>query len=135
MSALFTPIGEAAPGTAFSPGFRFGDEIAISGLTARGADGHIEGGHSMRGQADAVFAKLQKLLQAAGADLGNVYKLVIYVTDMTDRAAVNEARQAWLRPPFPCSTLICVSALADPALRIEIDAFTHVGFRRHAEPG
>jgi enamine deaminase RidA (YjgF/YER057c/UK114 family) len=131
MSALFKQVGAPAPGAIFSPCFRFGDEIAISGLTARAADGHIEGGHSMRGQADAIFAKLQKLLHDAGGDLANIYKLVIYVTDMSARSEVNEARQAWLKPPYPCATLICVSALADPGLRIEIDAFTNVGFQRH----
>jgi 2-iminobutanoate/2-iminopropanoate deaminase len=134
MTTLFTPFGTPAPGTVFQPCYRFGDEIAISGITARGPDG-IEGGQSMRGQADAIFARLQKLLAEAGGDLGNVYKLVIYVTDISGREEINDARRAWLKPPYPCATLIGVTALADPGLRIEIDAFVNKAYRRHPEPG
>ena len=134
MSGLFEAIGTAGPGMVFSPCLKFGDEVAISGLTARLPDGGMEGGASMRGQADAIFARLRDLLLDAGGDLSNIYKLVIYVTDIGGRPEVNAARMAWLKPPYPCATLIGVTALADQAMKIEIDAFSNLGFRRHAEP-
>jgi enamine deaminase RidA (YjgF/YER057c/UK114 family) len=52
----------------------------------------------------------------------DVVKLTVYVTDIGIRPDVTRARSEFFAPPMPCSTLVQVTALADPRFVIEIDA-------------
>jgi len=125
----------AIPGASWSNCLVLGQEVAVSGITARGADGLPIGGASMLGQAEAVFARLATLMAQAGGGLRNVYKLVIYVTDMTRKDEVNEARRRCFRASYPCSTLLEVRGFAFPDLLIEVDAFANLGYDLQTNPG
>ena len=103
-----------------------GKEVVFSGITARGSDGSPEGGQSLQLQTEACFRKIQHQLEAAGGHLGNLYKLVIYVTDVNRKAEVNEARKQYFQKIFPCSTLLGVSGFAFPDLLVEVDAFANL---------
>ncbi|MEK9617515.1 MAG: RidA family protein, partial [Deltaproteobacteria bacterium] len=70
--------------------------------------------------------KIQHQLEAAGGHLGNLYKLVIYVTDVNRKAEVNEARKQYFQKIFPWSTLLGVSGFAFPDLLVEVDAFANL---------
>ena len=118
----------ATPGATWSDCLVLGQEVAVSGITARGADGIIAGGSSMLGQAEAVFARLAALMEQAGGGLRHVYKLVIYVTDIARKDEVNEARRRCFRAIYPCSTLIEVRGFVFPDLLIEVDAFANLGY-------
>ncbi len=119
------PGAAEPPGTTWSNCLVIGDEIVISGQHARGLDGLPIGGGDLYQQAQASFAKIALLLEAAGAGMHNIYKLVIYVTDADNKAAVNRARAEVFGPVFPCSTLVGVGGFAFPGLLIEIDAFAN----------
>lgn len=119
------PQAVEPPGATWSNCLVIGDEIVISGQHARGADGLPIGGDDLYAQARASFAKIADLLGAAGAGMHNIYKVVIYVTDADDKAAVNRARAEVFGPTFPCSTLVGVGGFAFPGLLIEIDAFAN----------
>lgn len=120
--------GMAEPrGASWSNCLRIGQEVVVSGITARDGVGSIAGGESMGGQAQAIFAKLDAMLKAAGGGLHNVYKLVIYVTDMARKDEANAARKAAFSGIYPCSTLVEVSGFAFTGLLIEIDAFANLG--------
>lgn len=123
-----TPGGDEPPGASWSNCLVLGQEVVLSGVTARGADGAVIGGASMRGQADAVFSRIAELLAGAGGSLANVYKLVIYVTDMARKDEVNAARKASFRAVYPCSTLLEVRGFAFPELLIEVDACANLGY-------
>ena len=125
----------ATPGATWSNCLVLGQEVAVSGITARGADGVPVGGASMLGQAEAVFARLASLMEQAGGGLRNVYKLVIYVTDMARKDEVNEARRRCFRATYPCSTLIEVRGFVFPDLLIEVDAFANLGYDLQSGPG
>ena len=120
------PGAREPPGGSWSNCLRIGDEIAVSGITARDGGGMLEGGDSMGGQTRAIFSKLNAALNAAGGGLHNVYKLVIYVTDMSRKDEVNAERKAAFAALYPCSTLIEVSAFTFPGLLVEIDAFANL---------
>lgn len=119
------PQAAEPPGATWSNCLLVGDEIVISGQHARGVDGLPVGGDDLYGQARAAFAKIADLLAAAGGGMHNIYKLVIYVTDADNKAAVNRARAEVFGPTFPCSTLVGVGGFAFPGLLIEIDAFAN----------
>jgi enamine deaminase RidA (YjgF/YER057c/UK114 family) len=42
-----------------------------------------------------------------------------------------EARREFFTGNFPASTLVQVAALADPSLKVEIDAVAHIGASRN----
>ena len=93
----------------------------MSGVTARGAQAH-----GAREQAREIFARVERMLEAAGGGLRNVYKLVIYVTDIAFKDDINTARAETFRRHFPASTLVAVNGFAFPELLVEIDAFANL---------
>lgn len=97
-----------------------GDHIFVAGMTAR--DGATILSDDEYGQARAIFEKIARLLDAAGASMADVVKVVIYVTDISRREEVWRARREFFRGDFPVSTLVEVSALAMPELKVEIEA-------------
>jgi enamine deaminase RidA (YjgF/YER057c/UK114 family) len=100
----------------------------VSGMTAR-RRGDFEAVESAGAyeQAKVIFAKIRDLLRAAGGDMADVVKITIYVTDIRDRKEVWRARQEVFTGNFPASTLVQVAALAEPAMKVEIEAIAHIG--------
>ncbi len=103
-----------------------GREVVFSGVTARGPGGVTEGGDRLEGQTEAILRKIDAQLEAAGGHRGNLYKLVIYVTDISRKDEVNAVRQRWFQDLYPCSTLLEVSGFVFPELLVEIDAFANL---------
>jgi 2-iminobutanoate/2-iminopropanoate deaminase len=114
-------VAEPPPGS-FSQCLVAGNTIFVSGQTAGTADDGIGGDGTMGSQATIAFGKIKALLEAAGATMADVAKLTIYVTDISKRAEIAEARKKFFSGDFPCSTLVEISALGRPGLLIEIEA-------------
>jgi 2-iminobutanoate/2-iminopropanoate deaminase len=98
----------------------------VAGMTARGS----EAAGDEYVQAKAIFAKIRHLVEAAGGSMADVTKVTIFVTDITRRDKVWQARREFFTDNFPASTLVQVAALADPSLKVEIDAIAHIGASR-----
>jgi 2-iminobutanoate/2-iminopropanoate deaminase len=99
-----------------------GDTVYLSGMTASDGKGGMEGDGTPYGQARQCLLKIRRMLQAADCSMKEVVKLTVYVTDIKMRPDLVRARSEFFTPPMPCSTLVQVSALADPRFVIEIDA-------------
>jgi len=50
-----------------------------------------------------------------------VFKITLYLTDMTNFPKIMELRQRWFSRPYPADTTVEVSSLALPELMIEVD--------------
>jgi enamine deaminase RidA (YjgF/YER057c/UK114 family) len=98
----------------------------VAGMVARGKDGKVIEGDEYD-QAKLIFAKIRNLVEAAGGVMADVVKLTIFVTDITQRERVWRARAEVFTGDFPVSTLVQVAALAQPAVKVEIDAIAHLG--------
>ena len=72
-------------------------------------------------QADQAMANVKQLLQECGAELEDICKITIYLTDPRYREAVYRTVGRWLKGVFPVSTGLIVSALARPEWVVEID--------------
>jgi enamine deaminase RidA (YjgF/YER057c/UK114 family) len=116
---------EPCPGL-FSNCLVVGDTIHISGQHAGLNDGSVGDG-SVLGQTREALRRVLALIRAAGGDAADVVKLTIYLTDMERRAEVSAARREVFKEPFPCSTLIGITALAAAGLLVEIDAIAVLG--------
>jgi reactive intermediate/imine deaminase len=110
----------------YSPGFRIGDLVVVSGQAALDAQGRTVGVGDFDAQAAQVFANLQRVLEAAGSGLDRVVKVTIYLTDMAHFPRIVELRATHFSPPYPADTIVEVRALARPELQIEIEALALV---------
>jgi 2-iminobutanoate/2-iminopropanoate deaminase len=77
-------------------------------------------------QAGRCLENLAAVCQAAGASLGDAVRLTVYLTDMSQFAAVNEVYASFFENNPPARVAIGVLALPRGA-RVEIDAVVAVG--------
>ena len=68
-----------------------------------------------------VLENLRAVLAAAGLSLADVVKTTVYLADLADFAAMNEAYGRQFTPPYPARATIRVAALPAGA-RVEIEA-------------
>jgi enamine deaminase RidA (YjgF/YER057c/UK114 family) len=118
-------VPEPPPQT-WSNGLVVGNQVFIAGMTSQAGD-EVLGGASMYGQAQAIFNKIKHLMESVGGQMDDIVKVVIYVTDITRREEVWQARREVFRGDFPVSTLVEVAALARPELLVEIEAMAILG--------
>jgi enamine deaminase RidA (YjgF/YER057c/UK114 family) len=95
--------------------------LVISGQVGMTADGTIE--DDPLAQFSAAIDNVERNLEAAGMDFGDLVKLTIYLVGEWDAGARRQLLASRLGAHHPCSTLIFVAGLASPKLRVEIDAW------------
>lgn len=110
---------QMAPVSHYCHAVRAGNLIWVSGIVGQTADGHIP--ETTLEQFDIALAAMDACLRAAGGAPHTVTKVQIFMTDITERAAINPARIAYFGDHRPASTLVEVSALVDPRMRVEIE--------------
>jgi 2-iminobutanoate/2-iminopropanoate deaminase len=77
-------------------------------------------------QATQAIANLTAILDAAGSSLDRVLKTTIFLADMEDFAAVNEAYAAAFPQPYPARSTFAVAALPRGG-RVEIECVALAG--------
>jgi 2-iminobutanoate/2-iminopropanoate deaminase len=118
----FRVAGLSAPLSHYTDAVRFGNVLFVSGLTAHDAEGHLVGGTDAAEQTRQILKNLTLVLDQAGATMADVLKVTVFLTDINDRAAINPVRQEFFGSARPASTLIEVSRLALPEMKVEIEA-------------
>ena len=118
--AISPEVAEPAAGT-WSNCLVVNGVAYVAGMTAAGTEG------DEYVQAKVIFTKIRHLLEAAGGNMADVVKVTIFVTDITQREKVWQARREFFTGNFPASTLVQVAALANPSLKVEIEAVAHIG--------
>jgi 2-iminobutanoate/2-iminopropanoate deaminase len=106
----------------YTDAVRFGDLLFISGVAPLDERGALVGGEDVVAQTERIFAIMRGILVEAGADFADVLKVTVYLTDAADRTKINPVRQKYFGAARPASTLIEVSALAIPGMKVEIEA-------------
>ena len=94
--------------------------IYVSGQASVDTDGNVVAAGDFEAQARQVFTNLQQILERAGSGLDRVFKVNIYVTDISHFDHIVECRKHYFSPPYPADTTVEVSALALPGLMLEI---------------
>jgi reactive intermediate/imine deaminase len=123
----FRVEGLAPPISHYCDAVRFGDLLFISGVPPTDASGRVVS-DDVAAQARQVFLNMQRVLEAAGATFADILKVTVYLLDVNDRSRINPARQEFFGAARPASTLIGVSELAIPGMKVEIEAIA--GLRR-----
>ena len=124
MKKILLPKGVAKPRGNYSHGVlaKPGVLLFIAGQTAIGPDGAIVGIGDPYLQAKQVFENMAAVLSEAGSDFNDIVKITTYITDISYRVKVNEARKEYFQQDFPASTLVVVKGLADADFLVEIEA-------------
>jgi enamine deaminase RidA (YjgF/YER057c/UK114 family) len=102
---------------------RVGNTIHVSGTTAQPPD--VEG-HDAYHQAIAALGIIGRALEEAGSSHADVVRTVTYVTDIGDADLVARAHFEVFGDVRPAATLVEVSALIDPAMKVEIEVYAVV---------
>lgn len=112
--------GQPAPVSHYCHVVRAGNHIWVSGTVGIAADGSVPEG--VVEQFDLALRNLDACLKAAGGGPEHVVKVTVFLTDVDDRPLINPARQRYFGEHRPASTLVEVSALVLPKLKVEIEA-------------
>jgi 2-iminobutanoate/2-iminopropanoate deaminase len=120
-----TEILQYDPQRRWAAAARVGDLVYLAGetgtdpMTMRVVEGGIEA------QTEQVFANIRSTLAHFGADLTDVIKVTVFLTDMADLDAFSVIRARSFANPLP-SSAIQVVALASPDMRVEVEAIAVV---------
>jgi reactive intermediate/imine deaminase len=104
-----------------------GRTIYVAGMTARDAKGDLVGEGDPAAQTRQVLENMKAVLEAAGAAMSDVVKITVFIKNLADSNAIREVRQTYFSKPYPASTLVVISSLADPRFLVEIEAVAVAG--------
>jgi len=110
------------PLVGFSRAVRVGDTVYVSGTVAWGDDGKLAGIGDMYAQAKQAIRNVETALLQAGASLNDVVRTRIYVTDISRLVEAARAHGEAFGEIRPASSMVEVSALAEPEMLFEIEA-------------
>lgn len=124
MKSIQTKYAPAAIGP-YSQGIQAGQFLFVSGqLPLDPTTGVFPKGGIIQAQTVQSIRNAQAVLQAAGADLTNVIKTTIFLTNMSDFAVVNEVYGTFFQENPPARSTVEVAALPKgAAIEIEMIAY------------
>lgn len=111
----------------YSRAVRVGPLVTVSGTTATDGDGHIVGQGDPHRQAVRAFRNVESALAEAGADLGDVIRTRMYVTDAEWWPEVGRAHREFFDDVRPATTLVEVSRLVEEEMMVEVEAVAWTG--------
>ena len=110
----------------YSQAVRSGNTVYFSGaIPLVPATGEVVEG-DITAQARQVFDNLKAVAEAAGGSLDRIVRLGLYLTDLSQFAAVNAVMGEYFAQPYPARSTIEVPALPKGAV-FEVDAVMVLG--------
>lgn len=106
----------------FSRAVRVGDLVFVSGTVAWGPDGKLVGKGDVYAQAKQTIANIEGYLREAGANLEDVVRTRIYLTDIGRWQEVARAHREAFGDARPASSMLAIGGLAEPEMLVEIEA-------------
>jgi reactive intermediate/imine deaminase len=118
-AVIHTDKAPAAIGT-YSQAVKAGNTVYLSGQIPLIPETMelVEGG--FEAQADQVFKNISAVVEASGAELADIVKLNIYLTDLSNFPIINEVMSRYFQQPYPARAAVGISELPKGSL-VEIE--------------
>ena len=97
-----------------SQAVEFGSVVYLAGVVAKDLS------RDVKGQTQEVLADIDRLLGKCGSDKSKLLSATIWVTDIRNRAPMNEVWTAWVDPDNMPARACVEAKLADPRALVEI---------------
>lgn len=106
----------------YSRAVRIGNIVEVAGTSAVDEQGNVVGIGDMYEQTRFILAKIERVLDQAGAGMADVIRTRMYVIDIGQWQAFARAHNEYFSAARPAATAIEVRGLIHPDLMIEIEA-------------
>lgn len=110
------------PLVGYSRAVKAGKHIYVSGTTATNEREEVVGEGDPYKQTIQTIKNIESALQKAGAELKDVVRTRIYVTDISQWEEIGRGHGAYFGDIRPATSMIEVDALIDPDMLVEIEA-------------
>jgi 2-iminobutanoate/2-iminopropanoate deaminase len=107
----------------YTPAVRAGAWLIVSGQVGLRAGELVAGG--VRAEAEQALSNLAALLAGNGANMADVAKTTVFMTDIADFAAMNEVYANAFGGHFPARSAVAVAALPMGAC-FEVEAWAYL---------
>jgi enamine deaminase RidA (YjgF/YER057c/UK114 family) len=105
---------------------RAGTHVIVGGTTSVAPDGTVVGDTPYE-QTVEILRKVKHELGRAGAGVGDVIQVRIYVTDISRYEEVGRAHGEVFGDIRPLMTMVGITGLVDPRMLVEIEAVALIG--------
>ena len=100
--------------------------VFLAGQGPVSPEGELVGEDDFEAQVRQTFANVRTVLEEAGASLGSLVKLTVFLTDIGRLRDYGRIRAELLPGPPPASTAVEVEALALPGMMVEVEGIAVV---------
>ena len=107
-------IARHDPSPILSQAVEYGDTVYLAGIVAK------DYGKDVKGQTKEILDDIDRLLAKCGSSKSKALSATIWVTDIRNRAPMNEVWTAWVDPKNMPARACVEAALADPKALVEI---------------
>jgi reactive intermediate/imine deaminase len=118
---VLQPASLRTPSPPYVPGTKRGPFVFTAGQVGVDKNGKLAGEGDAGAQTRQVLENLRAVLEEGGAGLADVMKTTVYLADIGDFAAMNEAYTAFFGDDKLARTTV-QAALARPEFLVEIEA-------------
>ncbi len=105
----------------FTNCLKVGNQLFLSGMIASDASADAYA------QSVSCLGKIKALVEAGGGKMTDVVKITVFLTDIAHRFEFSRARSEFFPGRKPCSTMVGITALAQPGLVVEVEAIAIIG--------
>ncbi|MFN0135965.1 MAG: RidA family protein [Phycisphaerae bacterium] len=106
---------------------RVGDQVFVTGTAPVADDGSVFAPGDAYRQALRCFEIIDRAMRELGAERKHIVRTRLYVTDISRWEEFGRAHKEFVGDHRPCTTMVEIKGLIDPAMLIEVEVDAIIG--------